>query len=281
MNKIFNWLTAHKTTNLIIAIIYYLLIVLPHEQVGRAIVALFKTKSRAYYQHTVLLIGVVALCAVVLFLALKIKNHPYRNRLLIGLATTIAMMVVSFNLLLVHNVEIIHFVQYASFCFVVFPLFGNYNKTLFWCTLAGAIDEANQYLILAPKNTDYYDFNDVILNQLGAGMGLVILFAFGFYSVRNIQKKWYLSSEIIASVAVVVSLIAMYLAGEFSYYIPAQGDAPFFVLIKKVYPDFFTEIKHLNVRFHVLSPYAGFIIVALIGMFYSLVLRNTKKELNA
>jgi len=281
MNKIFNWLSAHKTTNLIIAIIYYLLIVLPHEQVGLAIVALFKTKSRAYYQHTVLLIGVVALCAVLLFLALRIIKHPHRNRLLIGLATTIAMMVASFNLLLVHNVEIIHFVQYASFCFVVFPLFRNYNKTLFWCTLAGAIDEANQYLILAPKNTDYYDFNDVILNQLGAGMGLVILFAFGFYSLRNIQKRWYLSAEIIASVAVVVSLIAMYLAGEFSYYIPAQGDAPFFVLIKKVYPDFFTEIKHLNVRFHVLSPYAGFIIVALIGMFYSLVLRNTKKELNA
>ena len=281
MNKIYNWLSAHKTTNLIIAVVYYLLIVLPHEQVGRAIVALFKTKSRAYYQHTVLLIGVVALCVVVIFLAQKIIKHPYRNRLLIGLATTIAMMVASFNLLLVHNVEIIHFVQYASFCFVVFPLFGNYNKTLFWCTLAGAIDEANQYLILAPQNTDYYDFNDVILNQLGAGMGLVILFAFGFYSVRNIQKRWYLSAEIIASVAVVVSLIAMYVAGEFSYYMPTQGDAPLLVLIKKVYPDFFTEIKHLNVRFHVLSPYAGLIIVALIGMFYSLVLRNTKKELNA
>ena len=278
MTKIFNWLSAHKIVNVAIAVVYYLLIVLPHEQVGRAIVNLFKTKSRAYYQHTVLLIGVVALCAVLLFLAQKIKNHPYQTRVLIALSATIAMMIVSFNLLLVHNVEIIHFVQYASFGFVIYPLFRNANKTLFWCTLAGAIDEANQYLILAPQNTDYYDFNDVILNQLGAGMGLVILFALGFYNAQRAKTKWYQSAEIITSVAIVISLIVMYVAGEFSYYMPTQGDAPLFVLIKKVYPNFFTEIKHLNVRFHVVKPYAGLVIVALIGVFYSFVLREPKKE---
>src|SRR5574344_2643123 len=158
MTKIFNWLSAHKIVNVAIAVVYYLLIVLPHEQVGRAIVNLFKTKSRAYYQHTVLLIGVVALCAVLLFLAQKIKNHPYRTRVLIALSATIAMMIVSFNLLLVHNVEIIHFVQYASFCFVVFPLFRNANKTLFWCTLAGAIDDDRELALVGRVHELEFEF---------------------------------------------------------------------------------------------------------------------------
>ena len=278
MKKIYDWISCNRLIGCVIAFIYYLLIVLPHEQVGLAVVYLFKTKSRLFYQNTMMISGVLLLVILVAYLIPKIVGHPYRKRILTGMTITLGLMMASFKLLLVHNVEIIHFVQYASFCFVVFPLFGNYNKTLFWCTLAGAIDEANQYLILAPQNTDYYDFNDVILNQLGAGMGLVILFALGFYNVQRTKTKWYLSAEIITSVAIVISLIVMYVAGEFSYYMPTQGDAPLFVLIKKVYPNFFTEIKHLNVRFHVVKPYAGLVIVALIGVFYSFVLRKPKKE---
>jgi hypothetical protein len=280
MNKIFNWLSAHKGVSYPLATFYYLLIVLPHEQVGAFVVGLFKNKTRAYYQHTVLLGGVILLALLLFVLIRSIKNHPFRGRLIVGLIATLAFMIAAFNLLIIHNIEIVHFLQYFSLCFFIYPLVKNLDRTFFWSTLAGVFDEANQYLILAPQETNYFDFNDIILNEIGAGMGVVLLFALGFYTFQHYKPKWYKSPEILVSLVIAITLVVMALAGEFTYSLPQQGEQPLFVLIKKVEPGFFTVIKHLNASFHVVRPYEGIVIIPLLGIFYSRLLNPVDRKKN-
>jgi len=268
MIRIFDWLSKNKWAGFPLAIAYFLLLILPHEQVGIWVVDLFKNKTRAYYQHTVLLVGLILLVLLLYFLVRRIKSHPFRMRLIIGLVVTGLLMVLSFNLLIIHNIEIIHFLQYFTLSFFIYPLFKNLNRTFFWSTLAGVFDEAYQYLILAPQRTDYFDFNDIVLNEIGAGLGVLFLFALGFYSVHRHQATWYKSPEILVSLVITITLAGLALAGEFTYSLPQQGEPPLFALIKKVEPGFFTEIKHLNARFHVMRPYEGVVVVVLIGLFY-------------
>lgn len=279
MKKIYDWISCNRLIGCVIAFIYYLLIVLPHEQVGLAVVYLFKTKSRSFYQNTMMISGVLLLVILVAFLIPKIIGHPYRKRILTGMAITLGLMMASFKLLLVHNVEMIHFAQYFSLCLFIYPLVRNLNRTFIISTLAGFFDELYQYLILAPQRTDYFDFNDIFLNELGAALGVLFLFSIGFSTIY--RPKWYHTSEFFVFAAIFLSLVLMYCIGEFSYFMPTDGTSPIFVLIKKEYPGFFTVISHLNVRFHVLKPLPGSLLITCTAIFYILLFGTERKKSDA
>ena len=279
MKKVYDWIYCNRLVGNVVAFIYYLLIVLPHEQVGLAVVYLFKAKSRAFYQNTMMISGVLLLVILMAYLLPKIIKHPYRNRILMGLTVTLVLMMASFKLLLVHNVEIIHFAQYFSLCFFIYPLVKNLNRTFIISTLAGFFDELYQYLILAPERTDYFDFNDIFLNELGAALGVLFLFSIGFSTIN--RPKWYHTSEFFVFAAIFLSLVLMYCIGEFSYFMPTDGTSPIFVLIKKEYPGFFTVISHLNVRFHVLKPLPGSLLITCTAIFYILLFGTERKKSDA
>lgn len=51
-------------------------------------------------------------------------------------------------------------------------------RILLMVTLLGIIDEAYQYLYLTKKSSDYLDFNDFFLNQIGAAVGIIMYYGF-------------------------------------------------------------------------------------------------------
>lgn len=81
--------------------------------------------------------------------------------------------------------EYVHYPQYAVTAFFLHlslrtetrPL--PVSRVLFWATLLGVIDEAVQYFYICPSYGEYLDFNDFILNQLGAGAGIILAASFG------------------------------------------------------------------------------------------------------
>lgn len=267
--SLYNWLKNNKAFNIFILVAYYLLVVLPHEEVGKFIAkTLDQPYGRDTYNLIILVLGIIGLLGYLIPFYQGVKKlEQGKNRIWFGFGMTLLFIIISFNTILVVNVEIIHFVQYAVFAILAFPLFQNYRDTLFYTTIFAAIDEAYQYFVLAPFRTDYFDFNDVIIDLIGGAAGLLLLWGIG---IRNIEtnQSWFKSPSFIGfSTLTIISFIA-YFTGILAIY-PSETDsqAPI-LLIRKVYDDFWTII-HPNVKFHVVRPLEGMLILGGLFYFYS------------
>jgi len=180
-----HYLSQRPALNICLVITYYLLVVLPHEVIG---VWIAQTLDQPFGRDTYnLIILALAISGFLGYVYLVWNGTRY-------LLATLVLIVLSLNTILVVNVEIIHFVQYALLALLVFPLFSSYQETLFWSTVLGAIDEGYQYLVLAPQRTKYYDFNDVLIDMVGATLGLVLLSAYGIAN-KNRHQAFYQRSS--------------------------------------------------------------------------------------
>ena len=86
----------------------------------------------------------------------------------------VAMMVLLAGLLLMQTrAEAVHLVQYAWLALVWLRVIGDPTRTVVWCLLLGGLDEAWQrWVLYADRPGVYLDFNDVLLNGLGALVGV-------------------------------------------------------------------------------------------------------------
>ncbi|MEM6317865.1 MAG: VanZ family protein [Bacteroidota bacterium] len=269
MTSFYSWLRKYKVVNIFLVIAYYLLVVLPHEQVG---IFIAKTLDQPYgrdtYNLIILVIGLVGLVGYLLPIWRGTKQlESGKNRVWMAFLVSVALIIVSFNMLLVVNVEIIHFIQYGVLAILMMPLFENYGDTLFFATVLAVLDEGYQYFVLAPLRTEYFDFNDIIIDLIGAAMGLLLLWIVG---VKNeIEgRKWFKTPRFIGFAAITIGSLIAYLSGTLAIY-PSEGDvqAPI-LLIRKIQESFWTII-HPNVKFHVVRPLEGLIILGMLFYFYA------------
>jgi hypothetical protein len=123
--------------------------------------------------------------------------------------SVIAVMVLSFRILIFEPVEIIHFPQYAIVAFLLAAALEKNNEgylistILIMVTLMGIVDEINQYFYLTRQYTKYLDWNDFFLNEVGASLGLTFYYGFRIFekddvsvikAVRNANVKLILFS---------------------------------------------------------------------------------------
>ncbi|MCX6175450.1 MAG: VanZ family protein [Ignavibacteriales bacterium] len=92
--------------------------------------------------------------------------------------------ILSYRYLITAPIEIVHYPQYAILS-ILLALSLDPKKDKFFVirillivTLLGIIDEAYQYLYLTKKSSDYLDFNDFLLNQIGAAIGIMMYYGF-------------------------------------------------------------------------------------------------------
>jgi len=266
---LYNWLKNNKILNILLVISYYLLVVLPHEEVG---IWIAKTLDQPYgrdkYNLIILVIGLIGLLGYLLSIRKGIEAlEKGKERVWFAFIMTLLFIVISFNILLVVNVEIIHFVQYALLAILLFPLLNNYRDTLFYATIFAVVDEGYQYLVLAPLRTDYFDFNDIIIDLIGVALGLLLFWISGLKDTTT-NQKWFQTPTFIGfSILTLVSVIA-YLTGILAIY-PSESEqqAPI-LLIRKIQETFWTII-HPNVKFHVVQPLEGVLILTALFYFYT------------
>ena len=117
---------------------------------------------------------VVALAVITLALLVATVRYNKRGvRWLPVLGVWITLAVLAHYLLFVSNIEAVHYPQYAILAIMIYALTGRETVSVVLTTLLGAIDEANQYFILYADRSDLYmDYNDIILNLLGAVFGI-------------------------------------------------------------------------------------------------------------
>ena len=144
------------------------------------------------------------------------------------------------------------------------------SSTLIWTTIAGAIDEAYQYFYLAPKDTFYYDMNDVVTNLLGAVFGLLFLWSF---KIPNMNQVPFWKSTGFYGIAIIpIFILLLTLLGILSIH---PSDETPYQLLRKWPEGFWTNANH-GVIYHIIQPIEGTLItVGLWGLYYKIGRRRT------
>ncbi len=267
MNKIITWLKNHPLWNVIICIVYYLMVVLPHEWVGVTIAGLFQSKSRLYYNSVILALAIGLGLIVIIPLIKRLRAHDLPRVGWMYLLSLIGFIVLTFNTLIIVNIELIHIIQYAVFAVLVYPMMNGYTVVLLFTSGVGALDEAYQYFYLSPERTDYYDLNDVIINTLGGACGLLWLWSHRYISayrqLSEIIRSWQLWA-IIATLGVLVLLI---LVGKVAY-LPTEGIDTLWTLVRKVPDGYWTSIDKNTITYHITLPLEGLLYCCCLWMIY-------------
>ncbi len=281
MIKILQFLSKRKAINIVLGIIVYLLVTLPHELVGVTIAGIFKGVPRSQYDLTILGISVIILISFAIYLFIQIKKLDKPIYPFAFFMFCLACMVVSLHMLIIVNIEIIHFIQYALLAILLFPLTKNFFTTIVLVAFLGTVDEAYQYYYLSPERTNYYDFNDVILNLLGAAMGMIFLRSHSgintilTYYTRAFKKAWIYYFSFCCIMALLIwqnNLIQ-----KFLNLIGLDLDWAGFgaVLIRIPTVSFWTEIPP-KILYHVVQPFEGFVIVTILFFIFSFLHKHAE-----
>jgi hypothetical protein len=103
-------------------------------------------------------------------------------------------------------VENVHYPQYALIAFLIGR--AGIAPELAWlaATGLGALDEAHQLFFLRSARPDYFDWNDVFLNAVGAAYGVVLLLAGSRHRLAPSVSGWGVRGVIALAIAVALLL---------------------------------------------------------------------------
>lgn len=270
MEKLVSWLGKNRLTSFLLASAFYLAVVVFHDEITVLAIRMRRNMGVEGYN---LVFAIISAALLVLFLAYtfnQLRKKNYKRQKLFFLGVTILLILLFYLFALVYNIEAVHFGQYLVLAILLFPLIKSYGETVFWVTILGVLDELYQYTILVPF-FKYFDFNDIILNLLGAGLGIVLIFISTEYPVKG-KLSWKTPSVVFTFVVASVLLI-LYFTGEFRLYPPdvAWKDAPWIVLNRDEIPPGFWTRAYEGRYYHVTRPGEGLIIMYVLFFFYYLV----------
>lgn len=264
--NLFRYTKNKNTVLFILSLLYFAMVVLPHELIGVWITSMFENHSRDEYNQIILILFLVLIMGFVIRFMIAIIKHKDRNKLILYSGATSALIILCFNTIIIVNIELIHIFQYAILSILLFFLLRDYQQSLVITTLAGAVDEAYQYFYLSPQRTNYYDWNDVIFNLLGAALGLIYIRAF---SVQTIQASKFWRRHLHWIIWTILSLIVLVLFQfDLLYMMAEEGQDKLYALIRKPSEGFWTVI-HPNITYHIIKPLEGVIYLILLFVFYS------------
>jgi len=163
----------------LVPLLYFLAVSLPHHPFS----ALYEKEiliPAGFYsvEHAVDIITIVVLAGLVLLGVRVARIHRSQSlyHLMIWLVLLV-LMYLSDRYLIVNNAERIHFPQYAILALLLGFSLRSEVLILFVTSFAGFVDEFLQF-VMNPVVTNYLDFNDIVLNILGAALGVALLLAF-------------------------------------------------------------------------------------------------------
>ena len=281
MKRFVDWMAANKAVHIVIIVLYYISVVLPHKRFGTFLndtvvgglgINNNTAEGRGEYNFYAISIALILLASLLFFFIKYSRKLADRSLIWTYMIINIVLAFLIVEYLFVVNIEFVHFPQYAVFAILLFPLIGNYRSTMIWATLAGSIDEAYQYFYL--RDTGHYDFNDVLTNLVGVVFGLLLLRSMNVkeHSVFKLWKStfWYG----IVGIALVVfglhasDILSIYPSEEHNYHI-----------MKKM-PDQFWSKIHPNVTYHIVRPMEGLALTCALWFFFSKIGDNTRAKIN-
>ncbi|MCU0371258.1 MAG: VanZ family protein [Bacteroidales bacterium] len=269
MNKIIQWLGKNKVLAVLAGFALYLFIVAFHDEVTDLVIKMRNAIGTDTFNKFLAYIFLVILIIVLLILFYQsLKDGQKLLKISLSVIAT-SMMVISFRLLMVYNIEAIHFIEYMLVAMIFFPVIRNYGETVFWVTILGMLDELFQYRFLTP-DFGYFDFNDVTLNLLGAGTGMVIIFTAGARGLELRRIKWYRSPAFLTGTGLLAIFIILVMLQKISMN-PVDTAGTWYSINRESLPDEFWTEAYPGRRFHILRPTEGIILMIMLLTGFSIL----------
>ncbi len=224
------------------------------------------------YDHYIsisLAIGLIALFS--LFSSLKQPKEKWKSILVLW-GIGLGMAIFANKILICTNIERIHFFQYAILAIILRCILKDDFAALWITAYAGILDETINY-IWHPQFTKYLDFNDFILNFIGAFLGIV--FFSTFYNAHSPShfsskpRKFVYLTAIILFVGFFLGIFTKHLIpyhpplNKFLVFQKIQGKYTF--ILSFIKPNSFWTITSYGRKYHILSPFEGTVVLA--GLF--------------
>jgi membrane protein DedA with SNARE-associated domain len=263
----------------ILPLVYFLAVSLPHYPVSDWIDHTFLIP---YGFQVVQRFGdILSILLFVIILALGFKvfqvYHKYAVRHFLIWLLLLILMVAADRILIVNNIERIHFPQYAVLSLILGWSLRNEMLIFFTSSFAGFVDEFLQY-VMDPNRGNYLDFNDIVFNMLGAALGVALLMSLRTPLTKEIQKYekrfWMIFETIIAALAIIVMLTLVLnrfvLVAEQvkprTILSMVDGKLSFIMSFER-HDQFWQRSPAHGKAFHVLSPFEGLSILFLLSAF--------------
>lgn len=194
-------------------------------------------------------------------------------------------MILTYQILITTPIELIHYPQYALLSiFISYSLDPKKDKflvirVLIIATILGILDEAYQYLYLTMNSSDYLDFNDFFLNEVGVSLGLMIYYGFAAIpAVKDNVKKMTVSVKKIILSFSILTILVMLFYGRI-YFRTQEVVDPGGFTVKDGKIAFVMERKPNKFghwvekdkgigNFYILDPFLGTLILILYGMLF-------------
>ena len=256
--------------------LYFAAVVLGHEEVSKIFDWMREKLSFKVYNNLLLEVSILITLIFAVLTIIRIRNGEHKHLQIALWLFTAALVVVSYKTLIVFNAENTHYLQYALLTLPVFALTTRYGETVFWVTFLGALDEAYQYFVLYPDRKEFYfDFNDIVLNLVGAGIGVAFIYtlldvkANPFTFNSPLGRKWYRSPAFLVTAIISFGIFTLYVTGLLRFYPSPEASGALIVLSRiPAQAKFWIEPKVGN-TFHILSPLEGVVSAAVIMACYS------------
>ncbi len=256
--------------NVLIMIIYYLSVVVFHDDVTDVAIKIRKRLEVGGYNFLFAMIGLAGLILFIYYIIRRLRKSTCKKKLVFYILPTLVMIPLFYMTLLTYSIELIHYFQYAILAVLIFPLLRNYGETVFWSVIFGILDEIFQYVFLTPT-FEYFDFNDMVLNLVGAGIGVILVALNEPLPFIKSKLSWHKLPSLWFILVLFFILISLYSAGMFRIYPVEPGSTspvPWITLYRSHPPaEFWTE-AYKGRYYHILGLWEGVLLMALLQFFY-------------
>ncbi len=262
------WLRERPLTNWLLVFGYSVFILFAHGLFVDLSVWAMKALSLDVYNRLVALVMLIATIGMFISVVTALWKNPEKRilKIFFFLATLVALVVHRYFLTEM-NIEIIHALEFGLLAFLIYPLTDRFGAAVLLGLPVMLIDEWYQYEILFSDYVEYFDFNDVVLDMLGATLVICLLWIFSTGRPRwhqPILRRWELYLLTVITVGTVWALGSCLLA-EFDV---DSCENTLLVLNRVGAEDgFWRTHPVLGSVYHLLRPMEAIPLVAALGIF--------------
>lgn len=271
------WLSKRPVVTRLLIAAYAIAVIASHETIQHLVIWCYDRYSRDAVNRAVRICGVAGIIFFVAFTVIQLRSSKRRVIKLAYLGLSFALMAAALPLLFYTDIEVVHFPQYAILAVLIYALTGRFGLSMFYTTLIGVVDECVQYYVMHPRWLINLDFNDMIYNIIGAGLGCAVVFlADGdrAHDRQTLAGKRSLLRRFapLGLTAVIIGLCAVLSAtGQLSPDPLPDGSKPPLVVRRRGAPTNFWEHTGWGKQYHELTPMeAGVIAMMLFAVYGAL-----------
>lgn len=266
LERVFGLLERHRGGNAALALAYVAFILLGHDHFVRLSIDVMNALTLPVYNMVVgSITAVVGLGFTGLLLLHLRRNGRDRSRQLGYLSAIVLALILHHFLLFEMNIEVIHAALFGGLALVLFPFTRRPGATILMSLPVMMLDEWYQYRVLYPHYVFYFDFNDILMDMLGAALVLCGLWILG---VRmGLHRKHALRHDLLLFAGLLGACAVLLLSGAVVPFAHDTTDRTLLVLNTLPDPHRFWRVHSYTGRiYHAMPPLEGMAVMFLVPL---------------